>query len=70
MKKEKKLRKIGTKLGLSETDVKSELANNRYKIAAGLIVGITSLAMGKIFFEPLHYTAASMGDFEFLTRFF
>lgn len=69
MKKEKQLYKIGKTLGISETDVKAALLKNRNVIAAGIIIGVASMLMGKIWFEPLHYTAASIGDFDFLTRF-
>ena len=69
MKKEKQLCKIGNKLGISETEIKATLLRNRNKIVAGLIIGVATVIMGRIWFEPLHYTAASLEDFDFWTRF-
>jgi hypothetical protein len=67
--KENKIYELGKTLGISETDVKAALLKNRNKIIAAVVIGITTVMTGKIWFEPLHYTAASIGDFEFLTRF-
>jgi len=67
--KENKIYELGKTLGISETDAKAALLKNRNKIIAGIVIGIATIMMGKIWFEPLHYTAASIGDFEFLTRF-
>ena len=68
MKKEK-VYEIGTKLGISKSDAKAALLKNRNKIIAGLIIGIGAIVMNRIWFEPLHYTAASIMDFDFFTRF-
>ena len=67
--KENKIYELGKTLGISETDAKAALLKNRNKIVAGIVIGIATIATGKIWFEPLHYTAVSIGDFEFLTRF-
>ena len=70
MKERKQLYKIGKKLGISEKDVKAAFLKNRNIIATFIIMGLASFLMKKIWFEPLHYTAASMTDFSFFTRFF
>jgi len=67
--KENKIYELGKTLGISETDVKAALLKNRNKIIAAVVIGIATVMTGKIWFEPLHYIAASIGDFEFLTRF-
>jgi hypothetical protein len=67
--KENKIYELGKTLGISETDAKAALLKNRNKIIAGIVIGIATIMTGKVWFEPLHYTAASIGDFEFLTRF-
>jgi len=68
--KEKQVYKIGKTLGISETDVKAALVKNKNKIIAGLIIGVFAIATNKVWFEPMHYGAASIADFDFLTRFF
>jgi hypothetical protein len=66
--KENKIYELGKTLGISETDAKAALLKNRNKIVAGVVIGI-AIIMGKMWFQPLHYTGASIMDFEFLTRF-
>ena len=68
MKKEK-IYEIGKKLEISKSDAKAALMKNRNKIVAGLIIGVASILMNRMWFEPLHYTAASIMDFDFFTRF-
>ena len=70
MKKEEKLKSIGKKLGITEKEIKSLVLRNRNKIVAAFVFGIATAFIGKIWFEPLHYTAASWEDFDFFTRFF
>ena len=69
MKKEK-IYEIGKKLGISESDTKAALLKNRNKIMASLIIGVAAIILSKVWFEPLHYTVASVSDFDFFTRFF
>jgi len=69
MKKEE-MYKIGKKLKISETDVKAAMMKKRNLIVAGIIISAAALMLNKIWFEPLHYTAASISDFNFFTRFF
>ena len=70
MKKEKQLYKIGKTLGISETEVKAALLKNRNILAVGIVIGVATLFLNRFWFEPLHYTAASIRDFGFLVRFF
>ena len=69
MKKEK-IYEIGKMLDISKVDAKAALKKNRNKIIACLIIGVASVMMQRIWFEPLHYTGGSMLDFSFFTRFF
>jgi len=68
--KEEKIFEIGKKLGISESDAKAALIKNRNKIITGLVIGIAAIMMNRVWFEPLHYTVASVMDFDFFTRFF
>ncbi len=66
--KKNKIYKLGKMLGLSETDVKAALIKNRNKIVTSIVIGI-AIMIGKIWFQPLHYTGISIEDFEFLSQF-
>ena len=68
MEKEK-IYEIGKKLGISTSDVKIALIKNRNKIMTSIVLVIASILINRIWFEPLHYTVASIKDFNFLTRF-
>jgi len=68
MKKEK-MKEIGKKLGITETDIKAALKKNRNKIALGTILVAAALTTNQIWFEPLHYNGASIMDLSFFTRF-
>lgn len=69
MKKEK-IYEIGKKLGMSKSDAKAALLKNRNKIIAGLIIGVGSVMLNRVWYEPLHYGIGSIMDFDFFTRFF
>lgn len=66
--KKNKIYELGKKLGMPETEAKAALLKNRNKIMTGVVIGIAFMA-GKLWFQPLHYTGASIEDFNFLTRF-
>jgi hypothetical protein len=68
MKKEE-MYEIGKKLGITKADTKAALLKNRNKIIAGLAIGIASIMLNRIWFEPLHYNGGSIIDFGFFTRF-
>jgi hypothetical protein len=67
--KNEKVFEIGKKLGISKSDVRAAIIKNRHKIITGLILIFAAIMVNKIWFEPLHYTVASIKDFNFFTRF-
>jgi hypothetical protein len=67
--KNEKIFEIGKKLGISKTDAKAAIIKNRNKIITGLVIISASILVNRIWFEPLHYTVASIKDFNFFTRF-
>lgn len=66
--KKNKIYELGKMLGISNTDARAALLKNRSKIVASIVIGI-AIMIGKMWFQPLHYTGASIEDFVFLTRF-
>ena len=66
--KKNKIYELGKKLGVSEIEAKAALLKNRNKIVTTFVICI-AIMIGKMWFQPLHYTGASIEDFEFLTRF-
>ena len=66
--KKNKIYELGKMLGISNTDTRAALLKNRNKIIASIVIGI-AIMIGKMWFQPLHYTGASIEDFIFLTRF-
>ena len=68
--KNKKIYEIGKKLDIPKSDIKAALLTKRNKIITGLIIGFATIMMNKVWFEPFHYTVASIMDFDFFTRFF
>ena len=67
--KNEKLYEIGKKLGISKSDARAAIIKNRNKIITGLVLIFAAIMINRIWFEPLHYTVASIKDFNFLTRF-
>jgi hypothetical protein len=65
----KTIYKIGKRLEINESEIKTAILKNRNKIVIGLIIFISALT-NRVWFEPLHYTVASISDFVFFTRFF
>jgi hypothetical protein len=65
--KENKIYEIGKMLGISQIDAKIALSNNRSKIVTSVVIGL-AIIIGKIWFQPLHYTGASIEDFGLLMR--
>jgi hypothetical protein len=68
--KEDKLYEIGQMLELSKTEVKTAIIRNRNKILAGLIIGLASILGLNNGYQPLHYAAPSIKDFDFFMRYF
>jgi hypothetical protein len=68
--KEKNLYKIGEKLGITETEIKTTLNKNRNKIIAAAFVVLALVFVGNNGFQPLHYISISIKDFGFFMRFF
>ena len=66
--KENKIYEIGKMLGISQIDAKTALIKNKNKIITSAVIGL-AIIIGKIWFQPLHYTGASIEDFGFLMRF-
>lgn len=69
MKKEK-IYDIGQTLGLSKTEVKAAINRNRNKIFAGFAIGLAFVLRINTGYQPLHYIAPSIKDFDFFMRFF
>jgi len=67
--KEKQLYKIGQKLGISQTEIKSVIKKNKNKILFGVVVVFAAIFLGN-FYQPYHYGVVSVKDFDFFTRFF
>ena len=65
--KENKIYEIGKMLGIPQMDAKIALSKNRRKIVTSIVIGI-AIVIGKIWFQPLHYTGASIEDFGFLMQ--
>ncbi len=65
--KENKIYEIGKMLEISQMDTKTALINNRSKIVTS-VVNCIAILIGKIWFQPLHYTGVSIEDFGFLMR--
>jgi hypothetical protein len=68
--KKDKIYEIGQTLGLSKTDVKAAINKNRNKILAGLVVGLAFVLRLNMGYQPLHYIAPSIKDFDFFMRYF
>ncbi len=68
--KGKNIYKIGERLGITETEIKTTLKRNRNKIIAGIFVFLALVFVGNNAFQPLHYISVSMKDFGFFMRFF
>lgn len=66
--KKNKIYELGKKLGIPKIETKAALLKNRNKIVTGVVI-VIAMIIGKIWFQPLHYTGASIEDFEFFTRF-
>jgi hypothetical protein len=68
--KEKKIYKIGKKLGITETEIKATLRKNRNKIITGTFIALALIFVGNNAFQPLHYISVSIKDFGFFLRLF
>lgn len=67
--KERKLYKIGEKLGITEIEVKATLKRNRNKIIAGAFIVLALAFSGLNAYQPLR-RPISINDFDFFMRFF
>jgi hypothetical protein len=61
---------VGQMLGLSKKEVKAALNKNRNKIFAGLVIGLAFILRINTGYQPLHYVAPSIKDFDFFMRYF
>ena len=68
--KKDKIYEIGQTLGLSKSEVKAAINRNRNKILAGFVVGLAFVLRLNMGYQPLHYIAPSIKDFDFFMRYF
>ena len=68
--KKDKIYEIGQTLGLSKSEVKAAINRNRNKILAGVVIGLAFVLRLNMGYQPLHYIAPSIKDFDFFMRYF
>ena len=68
--KKDKIYELGQTLGLSTGEIKAAIHRNRTKILAGFIVGLAVILRLNMGYQPLHYIAPSIKDFDFFMRYF
>jgi predicted secreted protein len=65
--KKNKIYELGKTLEITDTEAKAAILKNRNKIVTGIVIGLAAI-IGKMWFQPSHYTGISIDDFDFLTR--